>query len=118
CAASFPRRVRRPAEGGRADLDRGYPPAWLADHDAGGHRRCHAARQRDRHDAGRASAAWRVSAESIENAVDRMQAAMTPLSLDAANTMDADAFVTAFGDVAEHAPWVAEAAAERRPFRS
>lgn len=43
---------------------------------------------------------------------------MTPLSLDAANTMDADAFVAAFGDVAEHAPWVAVAAAERRPFRS
>src|SRR5262245_586293 len=41
-----------------------------------------------------------------------------PVSLDAVNQMSAGAFVDAFGDVAEHAPWVAEAAAARRPFPS
>lgn len=37
-------------------------------------------------------------------------------SLAEVNAMSADAFVRAFGDVAEHSPWVAEAAAEARPF--
>jgi 2-oxo-4-hydroxy-4-carboxy-5-ureidoimidazoline decarboxylase len=39
-----------------------------------------------------------------------------PLALDAVNRMDAAAFVTAFGDIAEHSPWVAERAGKRRPF--
>ncbi len=39
-----------------------------------------------------------------------------PISLDAVNAMDAATFVAAFGDVAEHAPWVAEEAATCRPF--
>ena len=41
-----------------------------------------------------------------------------PITLDAVNAMDVPAFVAAFGDVAEHSPWVAERAAERRPFAS
>jgi 2-oxo-4-hydroxy-4-carboxy-5-ureidoimidazoline decarboxylase len=41
---------------------------------------------------------------------------MTPLH--EVNAMSADAFVGAFGDVAEHSPWVAEAAAQQRPFAS
>ncbi|MCP4382179.1 MAG: 2-oxo-4-hydroxy-4-carboxy-5-ureidoimidazoline decarboxylase [Hyphomicrobiales bacterium] len=32
--------------------------------------------------------------------------------------METDAFVALFGDVAEHAPWVAAEAARRRPFAS
>lgn len=39
-----------------------------------------------------------------------------PLTIDAINRLDGPAFVAAFGDVAEHAPWVAEEAARRRPF--
>ena len=39
-----------------------------------------------------------------------------PITLEAVNAMDAPAFVAAFGDVAEHSPWVAERAAEQRPF--
>ncbi len=31
-----------------------------------------------------------------------------PLSLDAVNAMDRDAFVAALGEIFEHAPWVAE----------
>jgi 2-oxo-4-hydroxy-4-carboxy-5-ureidoimidazoline decarboxylase len=38
------------------------------------------------------------------------------LSLDHLNATDRAGFVTALGDVFEHAPWVAEAAAARRPF--
>jgi 2-oxo-4-hydroxy-4-carboxy-5-ureidoimidazoline decarboxylase len=34
------------------------------------------------------------------------------------NRMDEDEFVETFGDIAEHAPWVAAEAADRRPFRS
>lgn len=41
-----------------------------------------------------------------------------PVSLDAVNGMPAAVFVAAFGDVAEHAPWVAETAAGSRPFAS
>jgi 2-oxo-4-hydroxy-4-carboxy-5-ureidoimidazoline decarboxylase len=41
-----------------------------------------------------------------------------PITLYDANRLDEDAFVDAFGDVAEHAPWVAAEAAERRPFSS
>jgi len=37
-------------------------------------------------------------------------------SLDHLNAADADAFVEALGDIFEHAPWVAEAAAAERPF--
>lgn len=44
--------------------------------------------------------------------------AHSPIALDAANRMDAKAFSLAFGDIAEHSPWVAEAAAARRPFAS
>ena len=42
----------------------------------------------------------------------------SPISLDTANRMSLAAFVAAFGDVAEHASWVAEVAAEARPFAS
>ena len=41
-----------------------------------------------------------------------------PISLHDANRMDEDAFVESFGDVTEHAPWVAAEAADRRPFSS
>ena len=41
-----------------------------------------------------------------------------PITLDAVNRMDKDAFVAAFGDIAEHSPWVAESAAAARPFAS
>jgi 2-oxo-4-hydroxy-4-carboxy-5-ureidoimidazoline decarboxylase len=40
----------------------------------------------------------------------------SPVSCDDVNGMSREAFVAAFGDVAEHSPWVAEAAAEGRPF--
>ena len=40
------------------------------------------------------------------------------LTLDGLNTIDRAAFVAALGDVFEHAPWIAEAAAARRPFAS
>ena len=39
-------------------------------------------------------------------------------TLDGLNSIDRAAFVAALGDVFEHAPWVAEAAAARRPFAS
>ncbi len=39
-----------------------------------------------------------------------------PLSLQVVNEMPADMFVAAFGDVAEHSPWVAEAAERVRPY--
>src|SRR3990172_3950365 len=39
-----------------------------------------------------------------------------PISLDAVNRMDEATFVATFGDVAEHAPWVAAKAAGARPF--
>ena len=39
-----------------------------------------------------------------------------PITLEAVNAMDLAGFVAAFGDVAEHSPWVAERAAEQRPF--
>ncbi len=39
-----------------------------------------------------------------------------PITLRDANDMDEDEFVASFGDVAEHAPWVAAEAADRRPF--
>ena len=42
--------------------------------------------------------------------------AASPISLAVANGMSVADFVAAFGDVAEHSPWVAEQAAERRPF--
>lgn len=41
-----------------------------------------------------------------------------PITLAAVNAMDGPAFVAAFGDVAEHSPWVAERAAAQRPFAS
>ena len=37
-------------------------------------------------------------------------------TLDEVNAMPAAAFAAAFGDVAEHSPWVAERAAQARPF--
>ncbi|MFW6076550.1 MAG: 2-oxo-4-hydroxy-4-carboxy-5-ureidoimidazoline decarboxylase [Hyphomicrobiales bacterium] len=40
------------------------------------------------------------------------------MSLAEVNAMAKPAFVARFGDVAEHAPWVAERAADRRPFAS
>ena len=39
-----------------------------------------------------------------------------PLSIDAVNALDAQGFAARFGDVAEHSPWVAEAAGRARPF--
>jgi len=39
-----------------------------------------------------------------------------PMSLEAVNALPPAAFVEAFGDVAEHSPWVAEVAEKRRPF--
>jgi len=39
-----------------------------------------------------------------------------PLTLDDVNQMDEAAFVAAFGDIAEHSPWVARAAYAGRPF--
>jgi 2-oxo-4-hydroxy-4-carboxy-5-ureidoimidazoline decarboxylase len=41
-----------------------------------------------------------------------------PISLHDLNDMDEDEFVDAFGDVAEHSPWVAAEAADQRPFPS
>jgi 2-oxo-4-hydroxy-4-carboxy-5-ureidoimidazoline decarboxylase len=38
------------------------------------------------------------------------------MTLEQVNTLSADAFVKSFGDVAEHSPWVAEAATKVRPF--
>lgn len=42
--------------------------------------------------------------------------AAPPMTCDQVNAMTQDAFAAAFGDVAEHSPWVAEAAAEGRPY--
>lgn len=39
-----------------------------------------------------------------------------PMPLERVNGLDLQAFVNAFGDVAEHSPWVAERAAAARPF--
>jgi 2-oxo-4-hydroxy-4-carboxy-5-ureidoimidazoline decarboxylase len=39
-----------------------------------------------------------------------------PLTLDALNSMAPEAFVAGLGEVFEHAPWVAEAAAKGRPY--
>src|SRR5262245_9101237 len=41
---------------------------------------------------------------------------MAALTLEALNAMDQRGFVQALGDTVEHASWVAEAAAARRPF--
>lgn len=41
---------------------------------------------------------------------------MSALSLDQLNAMPADEFATALGDIFEHSPWVAAAAASKRPF--
>ncbi len=43
---------------------------------------------------------------------------MTTVSLQGLNAADKAGFVAALGDIYEHAPWVAEAAFERRPFTS
>jgi OHCU decarboxylase len=40
-----------------------------------------------------------------------------PLTIEAVNAMSPTEFVAAFGNVAEHTPWVAERAARTRPFR-
>ena len=42
--------------------------------------------------------------------------AASPMTCDQVNALTRDAFVAAFGDVAEHSPWVAERAAEGRPY--
>lgn len=42
----------------------------------------------------------------------------TPLTLAALNAMAPEHFVAALGEVFEYAPWVAEAAAQQRPFAS
>lgn len=41
---------------------------------------------------------------------------MSELTLNSLNAMDAAAFTAALGDVFEHSPWVAQAAAAQRPF--
>jgi 2-oxo-4-hydroxy-4-carboxy-5-ureidoimidazoline decarboxylase len=41
---------------------------------------------------------------------------MPTVSLDQLNAADAAAFVSALGDIYEHAPWVAEAVYDKRPF--
>lgn len=41
-----------------------------------------------------------------------------PIPLNDVNRMAEDEFVATFGDVAEHSPWVAAQAADRRPFAS
>jgi 2-oxo-4-hydroxy-4-carboxy-5-ureidoimidazoline decarboxylase len=41
---------------------------------------------------------------------------MTQLSIDAVNAMTTEAFVDAFGGIAEHSQWVAERAGLARPF--
>ena len=43
--------------------------------------------------------------------------AIPPLSLALVNTLDEEAFVSAFSGVFEHSPWVARTAWRRRPFR-
>jgi len=43
---------------------------------------------------------------------------MPTLNIDAVNQLSTGDFVAAFGDVAEHSPWVAELAAAGRPFAS
>jgi 2-oxo-4-hydroxy-4-carboxy-5-ureidoimidazoline decarboxylase len=43
---------------------------------------------------------------------------MSTISLDELNAADERGFVTALSNIYEHAPWVAEAAARRRPFPS
>ena len=40
-----------------------------------------------------------------------------PTTVQDVNSLGAKAFMAIFGDVAEHSPWVAEAAEEMRPFR-
>jgi OHCU decarboxylase len=40
-----------------------------------------------------------------------------PVTIDTVNAMSPAAFVEAFGDVAEHSPWVAERGGRDRPFR-
>jgi len=50
----------------------------------------------------------RAPAEMAEN----------PIPLDEVNLLSEDEFVSAFGDVAEHSPWVAAEAADARPFVS
>lgn len=40
------------------------------------------------------------------------------ITLAGVNAMSAENFVAAFGDIAEHSPWVAEEAASKRPFVS
>jgi 2-oxo-4-hydroxy-4-carboxy-5-ureidoimidazoline decarboxylase len=44
--------------------------------------------------------------------------AMTTISLDELNAADHQAFVAQLGNIYEHAPWVAEAAARKRPYRT
>ena len=39
-----------------------------------------------------------------------------PMPLEAVNRLAVEAFVAAFGDIAEHSPWVAEQAAKAQPF--
>lgn len=39
-----------------------------------------------------------------------------PISCSRVNELSAEEFIAAFGDVAEHSPWVAEKAASSRPF--
>jgi 2-oxo-4-hydroxy-4-carboxy-5-ureidoimidazoline decarboxylase len=40
------------------------------------------------------------------------------ITLAAANRMTSGDFITAFGEIAEHSPWVAEAASKARPYKT
>jgi len=40
------------------------------------------------------------------------------IKIDAVNALETADFVAAFGDIAEHSPWVAERAAEQRPYKN
>ncbi|WP_319773833.1 allantoate amidohydrolase [Breoghania sp.] len=51
-----------------------------------------------------------------EYGIDMRESPAFPVSLSRVNELTAEDFITLFGDIAEHSPWVAEAAAALRPF--
>src|SRR6185369_8367168 len=75
----------------------------------GGEKLGHAARQCQWHDAGRAVEARRLARQAVIRINDMK-------TIDDVNAMSEGEFIAAFGDVAELSPWVAQAAATRRPF--
>src|SRR5262249_33739208 len=65
----------------------------------------------------RAALAARASRAGCRRAHHRVTCNDMPtVSLDSLNASDAAAFVTALGDIYEHAPWVAQAVYGARPF--